>query len=551
MTIASLLLALCTAAPYASSDAASPPVLLDFHAEWCGPCQKMRPIVKQLKQNKFPVKSIDIDHDPGDLATRYRVQAVPTFVVVDGSGRELDRTKGTSSAGELARFYKAAAAKAESTPESNDRIAARRQSRSRRDDDESDEEKEPRASRTIVANRRESDSEERADLVFTNPKPWESSVRIRVVGPHSTGFGSGTIIHSTPDESIILTCAHIFHLEGVRNQAPPSRFPRKIMIDLFDGKMKQQRNKVAKVDFVEAVEGRAVDYDFKRDVGLIRIRPGKQLAFSRVVPAHWEPLRRMSMLTVGCSEGEDATAWSTAIIEPRRTSFLSGRPEYEAIECFKAPKQGRSGGGLFTDNGYLAGVCDFAEPQGDHGLYATPRSIYKLLDRNNLMALYAPPTRGTGTLVADRRSGSRAVPATAKPFARSQSPDREEPAGGRAVADDPSVVMIPPPTLLGIVVPEFPREDRAPRAASTTRRTNWLPTHKPAALGGDKAADNDNDDRFDPPFDEPDPLKNESDREDEMSPRSNAGSAIGSPAKPRWRAVKSAPAGSSGTESAN
>ena len=117
----------------------------------------------------------------------------------------------------------------------------------------------------------------------------------------------------------------------------------------------------------------------------------------------------MSMLTVGCSEGEDATAWPTAIIEPRRTSFLSGRPEYEAIECFKAPKQGRSGGGLFTDDGYIAGVCDFAEPQGDHGLYATPRSIYKLLDRNNLMALYAPPTRGTGTLVADRRSGSRPV----------------------------------------------------------------------------------------------------------------------------------------------
>ena len=63
------------------------------------------------------------------------------------------------------------------------------------------------------------------------------------------------------------------------------------MIDLFDGKLKQQGNKVAKVDFLEAVEGRAVDYDFKRDVGLIRIRPGKQLPFSRVVPAHWEPLR--------------------------------------------------------------------------------------------------------------------------------------------------------------------------------------------------------------------------------------------------------------------
>jgi len=543
MTIASLLLALCTAAPSASSDTASEPVLLDFHAEWCGPCQKMRPVIKQLIRNNYPVRSIDIDHDPDDLAARYRVQAVPTFIVVDGSGRELDRTKGTSSAAELARFYQSATAKAEPATNSNDRVGSRSKSRSRRDDGEADEQ--PKAGRNNGGNRSEEESEER---VFINPKPWESSVRIRVVGPRSTGFGSGTIIYSTPEESLILTCAHIFHLEGIKGQAPPARFPRQIIIDLFDGKLKKQGNQTAKVNFLEAVEGKAVDYDFTRDVGLIRIRPGRQLPASRVVPAHWEPQSRFSMLTVGCSEGEDATAWTTAIIEPRRRNFLAGRPEYEAIECLKAPKQGRSGGGLFTNDGYIAGVCDFAEPQGDHGLYATPRSIYSLLDRNNLMAIYAPPTRGSGTLVADRRSGSRPQPSAAKPFARSQSPDREEPPRGRAGADNSGgdVVMIPPPTLLGIVVPEVPQEERTPRAASTTRRTtNWHPTRKPAAPSGDEPSD-----RFDPPSDEEDLPKSESNRED-VSSRSNADSATGSPSKPRWRAVKPAPAGSPAAESVN
>ena len=67
-----------------------------------------------------------------------------------------------------------------------------------------------------------------------------------------------------------------------------------------------------------------------------------------------------------------------------------------------APKQGRSGGGLFTTDGYIAGVCNFAEPRGDHGLYATPRSIYSILDRNKLMALYEPVTRAKGALLADR-----------------------------------------------------------------------------------------------------------------------------------------------------
>ena len=57
----------------------------------------------------------------------------------------------------------------------------------------------------------------------------------------------------------------------------------------------------------------------------------------------------MQVLTVGCSEGSDATAWHTVIKRPRIQNFLSGNPTYEAIECDVAPKQGRSGGGLLHD----------------------------------------------------------------------------------------------------------------------------------------------------------------------------------------------------------
>src|SRR5262249_6691504 len=203
-------------------------------------------------------------------------------------------------------------------------------------------------------------------------------------------------------------------------QVAPSQFPRRIMIDLFDGNL--QGTKPAKVHFLEAVEGRAVDYDFTRDVGLIRIRPGRRLPACRVVPAHWEPQWRMKVITVGFSEGHDATAWSTVINRPRIQNFLSGNATYEAIECDVAPKQGRSGGGLFTTDGYIAGVCNFAEPQGNHGLYATPRSIYTLLDRNKLAVLYAPAVGGSGTMVADGRKPSGAHPRPGvTPVARSQS----------------------------------------------------------------------------------------------------------------------------------
>src|SRR5262249_3664028 len=160
--------------------------------------------------------------------------------------------------------------------------------------------------------------------------------------------------------SLILTCAHIFKMDGQR-QTTPERFPRKVMIDLFDGKLHGQ--KPAQVHYVESMEGKVVDYDFGLDVGLIQIQPGRRLPAARVVPPHWEPQRRMHMYTVGCSEGQDATAWDTMILNPEMRG-LSGNAAYRAIECRFAPKQGRSGGGLYTDNGYLAGVCNFAEPRG-------------------------------------------------------------------------------------------------------------------------------------------------------------------------------------------
>jgi hypothetical protein len=319
-------------------------------------------------------------------------------------------------------------------------------------------------------------------------------------------------VHSTNRESLILTCAHIFKIEGRAKQPPPGQFPRKIMIDLFDGQLRG--TKPAQVHFLETVEGEAIDYDFVRDVGLIRIRPGRRLPASRVVPAHWEPKNKplpMKMLTLGCSEGNDATAWFTKILNPRMKG-LSGRPAYEAIECQTAPKQGRSGGGLFTTDYYLAGVCNFAEPQGNVGLYATPRSMYNLLDRNGLAGLYAPVTRGSGTLLADGRAP---VPAPARgaaaPIARSQSPDRDDSDHGRALAKGD--LLLPHPSLLGIADPVAASSQRTPQsqaASGTTRRVAWHPMHVvpnpgateplpravPTEIGLDGAADHDH---FGPP----------------------------------------------------
>jgi len=531
MSTASLLLALITAAFNPASDSSSQPVLLDFHAEWCGPCQKVRKAVQQLTREGYPIRSIDIDQDP-ELARRYQVKGVPTFIVVDGSGRELDRTSGLQPAADLARFYNAAADKARPAADSGTSLKSRRGSRGNDDGDDTD----PGGQR---------DDQDRpgepAQTSFTNPKPWKTVVRIRVIGAHSTGFGSGTVISSTPEDSIILTCAHIFKLEG-RKQVSAAEFPRRIMIDLFDGNLQGSR-----VHFLESVEGKAVDYDLTRDVGLIRIRPGRRLPASRVVPAHWEPKSRMGVLTVGCSEGNDATVWNTVINRSRIQNFLSGNPSYEAVECDVAPKQGRSGGGLYTQDGYIVGVCNFAEPQGNHGLYATPRSIYYLLDRNKLAALYAPVRRPPANMLADGRPGSQPRRGAPVSVARSQSPDNEEPARIRPRTHDDDV-LIPAPSLLGIADPIAPEGKLAPQAASgTTRRTAWHPAQTASAPEKTKRADQAeivdstrdpvaDHDRAGPSDGLPDTINSDSDSHDPL-PRS-----IPASSKSRWRAVKVTPA---------
>lgn len=83
------------------------PVLVDFFAEWCGPCKMMAPELKkfaQLHPEEVRVLKIDIDKNR-NVATQYNIQGVPTLILFK-NGKILWRQSGAMSSSQLSAVIK-------------------------------------------------------------------------------------------------------------------------------------------------------------------------------------------------------------------------------------------------------------------------------------------------------------------------------------------------------------------------------------------------------------------------------------------------------------
>ncbi len=85
------------------------PVLVDFYADWCGPCKMMMPVVEKMAEayvGKVKVGKVNSDEE-GELAQKYNIMSIPSFLVFK-NGEVINSAMGAMPADALAKMLDAA-----------------------------------------------------------------------------------------------------------------------------------------------------------------------------------------------------------------------------------------------------------------------------------------------------------------------------------------------------------------------------------------------------------------------------------------------------------
>ncbi|MFZ5830811.1 MAG: trypsin-like peptidase domain-containing protein [Planctomycetota bacterium] len=375
-------------------------VLLDFYSDQCPPCRSMEPTIQALEAKGYPVRRVNVDRETV-LAQQYQVTNIPCYVML-ADGQVVDRVVGGTTFFRLEGMFQLAQQRAGvsgagiagglsatppspgapltapprsdaptpngfggtsvplsgTTPPSNSVTPASFLNPIAGDFPVSAGVA-PLGGQPPAAN-----SVAGSQPLQPNDPLLAVSVRLRIEDRDGHSCGSGTIIDAREGEALILTCGHVFR---------DSQGKGRIQVEVFTP------------EGVQTLEGALVTFDLDRDVGLVSVRSPRPLRAARVAPAGFRVGEGEPVVSVGCNHGAAPTLQHSRITAVDR---IVGPPNSGNYKVTGQPVEGRSGGGLFMEDGTVIGVCNAADPQDRDGLYASISSIHWLLDQVNLGFVY-------------------------------------------------------------------------------------------------------------------------------------------------------------------
>ncbi|MCL2744283.1 MAG: serine protease [Planctomycetaceae bacterium] len=206
-----------------------------------------------------------------------------------------------------------------------------------------------------------------------------SSVKLRVDADNVHSWGTGTIIDTRNGEALILTCGHIFR-EWIQQNDTASNIP--VEVHLYGGKTSAK------------IGGVGIFCDMQTDIALVAVKPPFPVQAVAVAPPGYSCQSGQTVWSSGCGGGANPSLEQHRIMSLDKLSpFPTGNSvPFHYIQVSGAPVSGRSGGGLFTEDNYLIGVCNTGDPQKNDGQFVPPEVIRQILQSIKLETVYERPS---------------------------------------------------------------------------------------------------------------------------------------------------------------
>ncbi len=354
--VAATLLVLLSLPQSLEAQAAAQSHLYFFTSDGCAPCRHVEPAIESLHREGFPVSTVNVSRQ-SELANRFLVDRTPTVILVTGD-RITGRHAGQIDLPTLRQWFAAVGQQ----PNARSAVASTT----------------TRATPgTKVAL---SEAGTRTANAFTSPtmhkgtarpanrieaRAMAATVRLKVEDPEGISYATGTVVHARPGEALVLTCGHVF-----RDAQGKGVITAEYGFD---------------TGAIKTAPGQLIHYDAKaRDIGLVAIQTQGTLIPVDVAPSGATVALGDRSFSIGCDHGESPTIRHTAI---KNRAKYDGEIKYD---IFGRPVDGRSGGGLFTENGQLIGVCNAAAVEVDEGIYSGIDTIHWQFAQTNLTDLFSP-----------------------------------------------------------------------------------------------------------------------------------------------------------------